>query len=217
MWIVIAAVVLVLGLLARPLIAIHRSSVPSVVRTVDVAAADTAFDPDDRHALVARGFGDEGVTVIDIAGTEVLLHLFRRADDGSVVTGLSSLSGGRPSHYVTTMLGDGRGWVDTRRTDRTPGPPGEFVQVSPGTSLVELLADHDRALTAVVELGARPATTFDAFGVHLQQGRLTRASLYRHPIRWLVGLARHTRRPDTRRDLAHRPDLEKRLRAVGLV
>lgn len=217
MWVLIVGGVIAIGVLARPLVTIYRASVPTLVRTEDPAAAQTAFTPGDRTALAARSFGDAGVHVIDIGGVEVLLHLLRRPADGTIVSGLSSLAGADPAHYVTTLLGDGTGWVDSRRTDRTPGPPGEFVQVSPGTTIEELIADHDAALAAVLAAGARPAIGFDAFGVHLQQGQVTRQSIRRNPFRWLVALARQARRPDERRDLADDPTLAQRLTSAGLV
>jgi hypothetical protein len=216
MWVLIVIVVVALMLVARPLVAIHRSSIPTIVRALDAASA-TAFNDDERSMLVARGFKHDSVSLVDISGVEAVLHLYRRAQDATVATGLSAVGGSAPSHYITTMLGGGNGWLDSRTTDRTPGPRGEFVQVSPGASLAQLLADHETALDAMVSLGAVPSTQFDAIGMHLHRGAISRSSLERNPIRWCLGLATRSFRPDRPHVVATDPDLPKRMQTLGLI
>ncbi|MEM7288239.1 MAG: hypothetical protein AAF480_17970 [Actinomycetota bacterium] len=210
---ILGAVALVI--VARPLVGAYRASIPEVVATWDAAERPTAFDADLQALLWEAEFVDSGAHLIEIGGFEAVMHLWQRAD-GTVVTGLTRPDGSLPAHYVTTLLGEGRGWLESRTTDRTPGPRQELMQVVPDAGLEELLRTHDRALGTIVSLGVSPVRSIEPFQVHLVQGKATRRSLRHNPLRWFFAQIAKTVSPDRPSTVAMGPTLDRRLRALRL-
>ncbi len=212
-WLLLALVGLVLVL--KPLIGAYRASIPTVVEKWDAASRPSAFDEDLRTHLQEADFEDAGAFLVDISGFEAVMHLWQRPD-GTVVTGLTLPDGSLPAHYVTTVLGEGRGWLESRTTDRTPGPRQELMQVVPDAPLDELLGAHDRALGTVTSLGVSTVRSIEPFDVHLLQGNITRRSLRHNPLRWFAGMLAKTVAPDRPRRVEMGPALDRRVRTLQL-
>ena len=213
MWLILGAVLVLL--LAKPLVGAYRGSVPTIVASWDAADRPTAFDADLRAHLSAEDFVDAGAHHIQLSGFDAVMHLWQR-HDGTVVAGLSRPDGTLPAHYVTTLLGEGRGWLESRTTDRTPGPRQELMQVVPDGDLAELMRVHDRALDTIVSLGVSPVRTIDPVEMVMIQGRVTRRSMRHNPFRWLVGMVGKAVAPDRPQQLAMGPTLDRRVRALRL-
>ena len=207
---------LVLFVLAKPLVTLYRSATPTVVEAMDTASRVTAFDDDHRRMLDATGYADRGAHLIEIGGAPVVLHLWQRPTDGSTAVGLCRPDGALPAHYVATMLAEGRGWLETRTTDRTPGPREELMQVVPDAELADLLEVHDRALGALQTLGVGTVRSVEPFELLVYQGSRVRRSLRHNPVRWLVGLAGKAIAPDRPAQVDAGPALERRVRALRL-
>ena len=212
-WLLLGVVALIL--VAKPLIGAYRASLPTVVASWDAASRPTAFDDDLRAHLQAADFADAGAHLVDISGFEAVMHLWQRGD-GTVATGLTLPDGSMPAHYVTTVLGEGRGWLESRTTDRTPGPRQELMQVVPDASLEDLMAAHDRALGTVTSLGVTTVRSIEPFDVHLLQGKVTRRSLRHNPLGWFVGLIVKTLAPDRPHRVEMGPALDRRVRLLRL-
>lgn len=212
-WLLLVVVGLII--VARPLVGAYRASVPTVVEPWDVASRPTAFDEDLRSQLQVAEFDDAGAHLVEISGFDAVMHLWQRGD-GTVVTGLTLPDGSMPAHYVTTVLSEGRGWLESRTTDRTPGPRQELMQVVPDASLEDLLLAHDRALDTIASLGVSTVRSIEPFAVHLLQGSVTRRSLRHNPLRWFVGLIAKTLAPDRAHRVEMGPALDRRVRALGL-
>ncbi|MGI9623759.1 MAG: hypothetical protein ACR2PK_13050 [Acidimicrobiales bacterium] len=212
-WLILLVAVVVLACI--PLIRVDRACVPRIIDGYDASAGLTAFDPQRRELLESRSFEDQGAHVISIGDAAAVLHLYQRAD-GTVVTGLCGANGEHPAHYTTTLLAEGGGWLETRRTDRTPGPRQELVQVVPRASLSDLLDRHDRALDAVRGHGVAPVRSLNGLDIHEYLGRATRRSIRRNPVRWWIALLGKRLRPDQARDVAEMPRLEQRLSRMRL-
>ena len=72
-WFLVGLVVLIV--VAKPLVAAYRASIPTVVEPWDVTARPTAFGDDLRAELELAGFGDAGAHLVDISGFEAVMHL----------------------------------------------------------------------------------------------------------------------------------------------
>lgn len=212
-WLLLGVVALIL--VAKPLVGAYRASLPTVLECWDATSRPTAFDEDLRAHLQAIDFEDAGAHLVDINGFEAVMHLWQRGD-GTVATGLTLPDGSMPAHYVTTVLGEGRGWLESRTTDRTPGPRQELMQVVPDASLEDLIAAHDRALGTVTSLGVSTVRSMEPFEVHLLQGKVTRRSLRHNPLRWFVGLIAKTLAPDRPHRVEMGPALDRRVRLLRL-
>lgn len=213
LWLILVVVGLIVA--ARPLVRVYRSAMPDVAGSWDASAAPTAFDEGLRSHLSGAGFDDVGARLVRISGFSAVMHLWRRPD-GTVVTGMTLPDGTVPAHYVTTVLGEGRGWLESRTTDRTPGPREALTQVIPEATLEELLVAHDRALGAIAGLGVSTVRSIDPLDVHRLQGMVSRRSLRHNPLRWLVGLVAKTLAPDRPREVVTGPRLDRRLRSLRL-
>ena len=200
----------------KGLLGIYRGCEPNVVETYDALDRATAFDVEERELLAELGFADQGAQLVEAGKAVMVMHLYQRPTDGTAVTGLSQPNGSLPAHYVSTLLVDGRGWLDTRRTDQTPGPRGELVQVLPDSRLAEMVGSHTRALGILGQHGIDTVRTVEAFGLHMHQASLTKCSLRHNPLRWLAGLASRALNPDRPRDITDNPQLARRLSAMGL-
>ena len=212
-WLLLGVVALIL--VAKPLVGAYRASLPTVLESWDATSRPTAFDDDLRAHLQAADFEDAGAHLVDISGFEAVMHLWQRGD-GTVATGLTLPDGSMPAHYVTTVLGEGRGWLESRTTDRTPGPRQELMQVVPDASLEDLMAAHDRALGTVTSLGVTTVRSIEPFDVHLLQGKVTRRSLRHNPLGWFVGLIVKTLAPDRPHRVEMGPALDRRVRLLRL-
>ena len=213
-WLVLGALVVLV--LAKPLVTLYRSATPTVVEAIDAAHRTTAFDADQRALLAEASFGDHGAHLIRIGGAPVVLHLWQRPDDGTAVVGLCLPDGTLPAHYVATVLAEGRGWLETRTTDRTPGPREELMQVVPGADLAGLVEVHDRALTTLGSMGVATVRSVAPFEILVHQGDRIRRSLRHNPPRWLLGLAAKAVAPDRPSEVGAGPALQRRLRALRL-
>ncbi len=206
---------LVVFVLAKPLVTLYRSATPTVVEGIDAATRTTAFDDGHRQLLRGQAYADHGAHLIEIGGAPVVLHLWQRAD-GTVVVGLCRPDGTMPAHYVATVLAEGRSWLETRTTDRTPVPREELVQVVPDADLAGLLDVHDRAVATLRSLGVETVRSIEPFEILVYQGARVRRSLRHNPFRWLAGLVAKTVAPDRPAEIGVGPALERRVRALRL-
>ena len=213
---VLLGVLLIAALAAKALFGVYRGCEPNIVDVYDAHDRATAFELEEREELARSEFVDKGVHLVRAGKAEMVMHLYQRASDGTVVTGLSQPDGSLPAHYVSTLLAEGRGWLDTRRTDRMPGPRGQLFQVLPDSSLGEMVASHTRALRVLGDHGMATVRRVKAFGLHMHQATLTKRSLRHNPIRWLIRLASRSLNPDVARDITGGAQLSRQLSAMGL-